>query len=164
MNHVAAQILDLVARLFPGEFAALDEFCDKHAAFLDEGIQRADQELQFYIAYLDHIGPLRSAGLHFCYPEVSADSKDVLAVDTFDMALADKLVAGGKPVVTNEFRLQDPERVFVVTGPNRGARPPLPGPSASCTAWAASAARCRAVPLACSSSTACSPISGGKRT
>jgi hypothetical protein len=122
MNHVAAQILDLVARLFPDEFAALDEFCDKHAAFLDEGIQRADQELQFYIAYLDHIGPLRSAGLHFCYPEVSADSKDVLAVDTFDMALADKLVAGGKPVVTNEFRLQDPERVFVVTGPNQGGK------------------------------------------
>ena len=122
MNHVAAQILDLVARLFPDEFAALDEFCDKHAAFLDEGIQRADQELQFFIAYLDHIGPLRSAGLHFCYPEVSADSKDVLAVDTFDMALADKLVAGGKPVVTNEFRLQDPERVFVVTGPNQGGK------------------------------------------
>jgi DNA mismatch repair protein MutS len=122
MNHVAAQILDLVARLFPEEFAALDEFCDKHAAFLDEGIRRADQELQFYAAYLGHIGRLRSAGLHFCYPEVSASAKDVLAVDAFDMALADKLVAGGKPVVTNEFRLQDHERVFVVTGPNQGGK------------------------------------------
>jgi DNA mismatch repair protein MutS len=122
MNHVAAQILDLVARLFPEEFAALDGFCDKHAAFLDEGIRRTDQELQFYIACLDHIGRLRSAGLHFCYPEVSASSKDVLAVNAFDMALADKLVAGGKPVVTNEFRLQGRERVFVVTGPNQGGK------------------------------------------
>jgi DNA mismatch repair protein MutS len=122
MNHVAAQILDLVARLFPEEFAALDEFCDKHAAFLDEGIRRADQELQFYVAYLDHIGRLRSAGLHFCYPEVSASSKDVLAVDAFDMALADKLIAGGKAVVTNEFRLQGQERIFVVTGPNQGGK------------------------------------------
>jgi DNA mismatch repair protein MutS len=122
MNHVAAQILDLVARLFPEEFAALDEFCDSRAAFLDEGIRRADQELQFYVAYLDHIGRLRSAGLHFCYPEVSASSKDVLAVDAFDMALADKLVAGGKPVVTNEFRLQGQERIFVVTGPNQGGK------------------------------------------
>jgi DNA mismatch repair ATPase MutS len=122
MNHVAAQILDLAARLFPEEFGALDEFCGKHAAFLDEGIRSADQELQFYIAYLDHIGPFRSAGLHFCYPEVSASSKDVLAADTFDMALAGKLVAGGKPVITNEFRLQGRERVFVVTGPNQGGK------------------------------------------
>ena len=122
MNHVAAQILDLVARLFPEEFAALDEFCGRHAAFLDEGIRHADEELQFYIAYLDHIRPLRSAGLHFCYPEVSASSKDVLAVDTFDMALAGKLVPGGKPVVTNEFRLDGRERIFVVTGPNQGGK------------------------------------------
>jgi DNA mismatch repair protein MutS len=122
MNHVAAQILDLVARLFPEEFTALDEYCGRHAAFLDEGIRHADQDLQFYIAYLDHIEPLRSAGLHFCYPEVSASSKDVLAVDTFDLALAGKLVAGGKKVVTNEFRLQGPERIFVVTGPNQGGK------------------------------------------
>jgi len=122
MNHVAAQILELVAKLFPQEFAALDEFCGKHAAFLDEGIRRADQELQFYIAYLDHIRPLRSAGLRFCYPEVSAGSKDVLAVDTFDMALADKLVPAGQQVVTNEFRLTGSERIFVVTGPNQGGK------------------------------------------
>jgi DNA mismatch repair protein MutS len=122
MNHVAAQIADLVARLFPEEFTALDEYCGQHAAFLDEGIRHADQELQFYIAYLDHIRPLRSAGLHFCYPEVSVSSKDVLAVDTFDMALAARLVAGGQPVVTNEFRLQGRERIFVVTGPNQGGK------------------------------------------
>ena len=72
MNHVAAQILGLVARLFPEEFADLDGYCSRHAAFLDDGILRAYQELQFYLAYLDYIGPLRAAGLSFCYPEVSA--------------------------------------------------------------------------------------------
>ena len=122
MNHVAAQILELVARLFPEEFTALDDYCREHAAFLDEGIRRADQELQFYLAYLDHIRPLRAAGLRFCYPEVSARSKEVLAVDTFDLALAHKLVAGRKPVVTNDFRLAGPERIFVVTGPNQGGK------------------------------------------
>ena len=55
-------------------------------------LRRADQELQFYLAYLDHIEPLRAAGLRFCYPEVSAASKDVHADDTFDLALANKLV------------------------------------------------------------------------
>jgi len=122
INHVTAQILDLVARLFPEEFAALDEYCQQHAGFLDEAIQRADQELQFYLAYVDHIRPLRAAGLRFCYPEVSADSKEILAADTFDLALAHKLVAERKPVVTNDFRLVGPERIFVVTGPNQGGK------------------------------------------
>ena len=122
MNHVAAQIVELVARLFPEEFSALEEYCRQHAAFLDEGIRRADQELQFYLAYLDHIGPLRAAGLRFCYPEVSASSKDVLAAGTFDLALAHKLVSGRKPVVTNDFRLEGRERIFVVTGPNQGGK------------------------------------------
>jgi DNA mismatch repair protein MutS len=122
MNHIAAQIAELVARLFPEEFTALEEYCRQHAAFLDEGIRRADQELQFYLAYLDHIRPLRAAGLRFCYPEVSASSKEVRATGTFDLALAHKLTAGGKPVVTNDFRLDGPERIFVVTGPNQGGK------------------------------------------
>jgi hypothetical protein len=122
MNHVTAQILELVARLYPDEFTALEEYCRRHAAFYDEGIRRADAELQFYLAYLDHIRPLRRAGLPFCYPEVSADSKDVLAAGTFDLALAAKLAAGGKPVVTNDFHLAGPERIFVVTGPNQGGK------------------------------------------
>jgi len=122
MNHVADQILELVARLFPEEFADLDEYCRQHASFLDEGIRRADQELQFYLAYLDYIRPLRAAGLRFCYPEVSAASKEIHAADTFDLALAHKLVFQRKPVVTNEFRLEGRERIFVVTGPNQGGK------------------------------------------
>ncbi|HEY3954358.1 MAG TPA: hypothetical protein VGM53_13355, partial [Streptosporangiaceae bacterium] len=122
MNHVAAQILERVARLFPEQFSALDEYCSRHAAFVDEGIRRADAELQFYLAYLEHIRPLYSAGLCFCYPEVSATSKEVQAVGTFDLALAHKLAGEGKPVVTNDFRLEGRERVFVVTGPNQGGK------------------------------------------
>ena len=111
-----------MARLFPDEFAALDEYCRQHAGFVDEGIRRADRELQFYLAYLDHIEPLRAAGLRFCYPEVSASSKDVTADGTFDLALARKLVSERKPVVTNDFRLEGRERIFVVTGPNQGGK------------------------------------------
>jgi DNA mismatch repair protein MutS len=122
MNHVAAQILERVARLFPEEFAALDEYCSRHAAFLDEGIRHAHRELQFYLAYLDYIRPLRDAGLSFCYPDVSASSKDVSADGTFDLALARKLVTQGTPVVTNDFRLEGRERIAVVTGPNQGGK------------------------------------------
>lgn len=122
MNHVTGQIAEAVARLFPAEFGALDEYCRRHAGFLDPGVDRADAELRFYLAYLDYIRPLLSAGLRFCFPEVSAASKETLAVDAFDLALAQKLVAARKPVVTNDFRLGGRERIFVVTGPNQGGK------------------------------------------
>jgi len=122
MNHVTAQIAELVARLFPEEFAALAEYCRRHAAFVDEGIRHADSELRFYLAYLDYITPVRAAGLSFCYPEVSASAKAVHAAGTFDLALARKLAAAREPVVTNDFALDGPERIVVVTGPNQGGK------------------------------------------
>jgi hypothetical protein len=122
MNHVAAQITELVARLFPDEFAALDEYCSRHDGFTDQGIARADREFQFYLAYVYYIRPLRAAGLRFCYPEVSASATDVHAAGTFDLALARKLVTGRQTVVTNDFRLDGPEHVIVVTGPNQGGK------------------------------------------
>jgi len=125
INHVTAEILELAARLFPEEFTALDEYCRRHAAFADEGILHADTELRFYLAYLAHIRPLRAAGLPFCYPEISASSKEIHAAGTFDLALASKLVSERQPVVTNEFRLEGRERIFVVTGPNQGGKTTL---------------------------------------
>jgi DNA mismatch repair protein MutS len=122
MNHIAAQIAGIVARLFPEEFTALAEYCRRHAAFPDDGIRQAGEELQFYLAYLEYTRPLREAGLRFCYPQVSASKKEVHVADTFDLALAHKLVAERKPVITNDFRLEGEERVLVITGPNQGGK------------------------------------------
>jgi DNA mismatch repair protein MutS len=122
MTHVGAQVVALVARLFREEFTALREFCQRHAAFQDPVISQFDRELQFYLAYLDYIRPLRSAGLSFCYPELTGDSKEILARDTFDLALAARLVSAGKPVITNDFHLSGGERVIVVSGPNQGGK------------------------------------------
>jgi hypothetical protein len=122
MDHVGAQILDRVARLFDAEFAALGDYCRRHAGFLDETVRRFARELAFYLAYLGYIAPLRAAGLSFCRPRVSGDSKEVFATETFDLALATKLVAARKRVVCNDFGLAGPERIFVVSGPNQGGK------------------------------------------
>ena len=125
MNHVEAGVLDLVAKLFPDEFAALDRYCERHAGYLDDTIARFDREIQFYLAYLAHIGPLQAAGLHFCFPRVSAESKEIRAEETFDLALARKLGRDGASVVTNDFHLGGGERILVVTGPNQGGKTTL---------------------------------------
>jgi hypothetical protein len=122
MNHVGAQILQLVARLFPEEFTALDDYCREHAEFFDETIRRFERELAFYLAYLAYIAPLSNAGLSFCYAELTAASKAIFATDTFDLALARKLVSEHRPIVRNDFHMEGPERIFVVSGPNQGGK------------------------------------------
>lgn len=122
MNHIEAQILDLVAKLDPEPFADLAAFRGQNAGFLDATVERYDREVQFYLAYLDHIEPLRVAGLGFCEPEVGQDLKAVRADDAFDLALAAKLVGEGKQVITNDWELAGAERIFVVSGPNQGGK------------------------------------------
>lgn len=121
VGHVEAAVLDRVARLFPDAFAALAGFCDRHSAFVDEGLARFERQAQFCLAYLDYIGPLRSAGLPFCYPVVTDAPGRFEADDMFDIVLATTLTRYGS-VVQNGVRLQDPERIMVVTGPNQGGK------------------------------------------
>jgi len=121
MNHIEAKILEFVARLYPEPFAALDRFCEQYNPFVDDTLRIFDREIQFYIAYLDLMRDLRHKGLAFCYPEVGA-SKEVFVRDGFDLALAHALFFTEKPVICNDFALNHPERIIVVTGPNQGGK------------------------------------------
>lgn len=122
MNHIEAGLLDRVALLHPEVFGALDEYCDRHRDYLDQTIYDFDREVQFYVAYLGYAWQFTTKGLKFCYPHVSDRSKEVDARATFDLALANKLVPQGSPVVCNDFHLKGGERIFVVTGPNQGGK------------------------------------------
>lgn len=122
MNHVEAQILDRVALLHPHVFAALDRHAARYRHCVDATIANAERETQFYRAYLDLIDRLTSAGLPVTVPEVHTDTKDEIAKDTFDIALASKLVDERRTVVCNDIALHGPERIIVVSGPNQGGK------------------------------------------
>lgn len=122
MNHVEAAILNLVARLYPDIFSHLDQYCEKHGAYLDDTIAAFDREIQFYLAYLECIAPLKRAGLQFCYPTVSNGSKEIYDYEGFDLALAHKLLKENSSVVCNDFYLEGKERILVVSGPNQGGK------------------------------------------
>ena len=122
MNHIEAQVLDLVAKLYPGVFAHLDEYCTRYRSYLHEVIARFDREVQFYIAYLEQMDQVRKAGLAFCYPNLTNPSREIQALETYDLALANQLIRAHKDMVTNGFFLKEPERIFVVSGPNQGGK------------------------------------------
>jgi DNA mismatch repair protein MutS len=122
MNHVEAQILDLVARLHPTVFTRLRAFHSAQAGYMDDTIALFDREIQFYLAYRDFMALFQPAALSFCYPVVSDTEKIVRCHGAFDLALATQLVADKRPVVLNDIEFQDPEQVLVITGPNQGGK------------------------------------------
>jgi DNA mismatch repair protein MutS len=122
MNHIEAMVLDYVAKLNPAAFAALDEFYAKYPDFADRGIVEFDRGLQFYISYAEFMTGFKSAGLHFCYPQVSDSSKEVLSRNGFDLSLASKLIATNTSPVSNDYHLTGAERMMVITGPNQGGK------------------------------------------
>jgi DNA mismatch repair protein MutS len=122
MNHVEAQILELVAKLNPDVFLHLNDYCAKNKQYLDKTLATFDREIQFYLAYLEYCARLKRAGLPFCYPRISTTCKEIYANEAFDVALASKLTRESSSVICNDFSLQGKERVLVVSGPNQGGK------------------------------------------
>jgi DNA mismatch repair protein MutS len=125
-DFAAVAVLDLVSKLYPDLFAALDSFCRLHAGYLDPTVALVDREFQFYLAYLGYIRPLRQAGLTLSYPRMSVECKDEQVLDTFDLALAAQLIGGQRGrVVCNDLTLTGSERILVISGPNNGGKTTL---------------------------------------
>jgi len=122
MNHVEAKILEFVAQLNPEPFSRLLDHYARHAGFVDEAIAAFDREIHFYVACLEYLDSFKSAGLRFCYPQLSPTSKEVCNYGGFDLALASKLVKANNPVVCNDFFLKGEERIIIVSGPNQGGK------------------------------------------
>jgi hypothetical protein len=124
MDHVEEWLLELVADLHPGPFAALGAFAEAHEDFVDPLVARFDREVQFYLAWLEHTEELAGDGLPFCFPAVGRARKQVHVRDGFDLALAQGLHASDRAgrVVLNPIDLGPGERIMVVAGPNQGGK------------------------------------------
>ncbi len=121
MTELEGAVLDTVAQVYPHVFAGLEKYADRHAGYLDATIAAFDREIHFYLEYLAYVADLRAQGLAMCLPVVSADSRAIAGHDAFDLALAHRL-HDSAAIVTNDFLVDDPERILVITGPNQGGK------------------------------------------
>jgi len=117
--HVEAAVLSMIATLYQDIFADLNGFCSKYFHFDDETVLRFSREIQFYLSWLDYVRLLRGVGLPFNYPKLCDTAERLYAFNGFDLALA---ALAREKTVTNDFALNAPERIIVVTGPNQGGK------------------------------------------
>lgn len=122
LNHIEANIIDLVSKLYPDAFGQLHSFVEENEDFILPGIQQFERELQFYISWMEYIKPMKEKGLNFCIPELSVSDKNIFGEGCFDLGLAVKLRYTDNPVVSNQFYLEGKERLLIVTGPNQGGK------------------------------------------
>ena len=122
LNHIEEGILEFVGRLYSKQFHHLADYVLRHSGFIDDVIATFAREIDFFVAYLAFIDPLKRAGLPFCYPDVSSSNKGTRVTASFDLALAAKMVQEKRSVVYNDFCLSGSERLIVVSGPNQGGK------------------------------------------
>jgi DNA mismatch repair protein MutS len=117
-----ATVLNMVATHYKDIFSDLDFFFEKYYNFEDKKVQRFSSEIQFYLSWLAFIAPLQKCGLSFCYPTLNETADHLYCRDGFDLALAYKNRDNRGATVPNDFEMNTPERVIVVTGPNQGGK------------------------------------------
>ncbi len=122
MNHVEGQILDRVARLFPGEFSEMEVFLKENESFFDKKIKKFHKEIQFYLSFNEYMVKLKGRGVSFCIPSVERGCKKIFSVGACDLALAGSLLNQDAEIIKNNFTLDENEKIILISGPNQGGK------------------------------------------
>lgn len=120
-EHVEAAVLTMLAKWYPAFFADLADFSAAYLQFMDPCLERFANEVQFYLGYLAYVDVIRCDELRMCYPALTRDRGQLYAAGMYDLVLA-RNTAGRQVPVVNDFQLDAPERVLVITGPNQGGK------------------------------------------
>lgn len=125
LNTVEERILTQLTKLFPELFARIDAYVQRYTDYADEIVVRVARELHFFLAYRHYIAPLQTAGQPFCYPSFVQPGELVAADEACDLVLAHHLAADAKATIRNDFKLDPPERLLLISGPNQGGKTTL---------------------------------------
>lgn len=77
------------------------------------------EELRYYILIARFYRKLQKNGYTVCMPELSSDAKDITITSLYNVRLA---LQENKSIVKNIFSFTEKEKLYVLTGPNRGGK------------------------------------------
>lgn len=83
---------------------------------MDETLLQLAKDVQYYLGFFRFVRFMEEKGYYFCMPE---DGERVQIHSGYDLAMA---VESEKPVICNDFMINEGEQFFVITGANGGGK------------------------------------------
>lgn len=113
--------LEILKKRAPDVFRGLQDAAARYETYEPPVLARFEKEIRFYLSYRTMQREMTERGFAFAVPTVS-ESRPPEARGLYDLALALAFRKTGKKVVANDFRYEEGERFFVLSGPNQGGK------------------------------------------
>ena len=120
LNGLESKVLALLSRQYSELFKQCHKFVEASRHFIPDFIGVLEEELEFYIGFIDYMKVLQKKGFHFCYPKISKLGKMEIQ-GLYDLALADKKESA-KEIITNDLQIEEQEKGAYITGANQGGK------------------------------------------
>ena len=120
VNKLETQIIEILKREYEDLFQACHDFVQKNRKFIAGFIKDIEDEMMFYIGFLDYMNALKKKGFTFCYPQISED-KDMDIQGMYDLSLAVKKQSSNE-VIDNDIKIERDEKGAFITGANQGGK------------------------------------------
>ena len=121
LTEIEYQCIEIIMKKKPELFAKIKALSEDNSDYEKPVLARFEEELIFYLSYCDLQHDMQKEGYAFTTPERS-EQGIMSAEGLYDLALAIANLGSDKEVISNDFKLDQGERFFVLTGPNQGGK------------------------------------------
>lgn len=119
-SSVEAMLIKLLKKSNSAVFGELKGFYEKYPEYSAEKILRFEEEVQFYLSFIQFAKKTEELGFSLQLPVISGDNFQGSGL--YDLALAWKNSSRKYKIVSNSFAYPKNPTFFVVTGPNQGGK------------------------------------------
>lgn len=120
-SYLETTLIKLLKRSNPDIFDEIRSFYKAYPNFYSEKLLRFDEEVQFYIGFLEFQKKTEALGYPLHTPKIS-EQNEFSGKGIYDLALLWKNAHRNYTVVSNDFVWKKTPSFFVVTGPNQGGK------------------------------------------
>jgi len=121
LSYLEASLVQMLKRNNPEVFDVLQDFYKLFPDFYSKQLLRFEEEVQFYISFLEFRERTERYGYHLEIPDISSGN-EFFGTGVYDIALVWKNADRDYKVVPNNFQWGSKPSFFVVTGPNQGGK------------------------------------------
>lgn len=120
-SYLELTLIQMLRKNNPEIFREIRRFYQTYPDFYSDKLLRFEEEVQFYISFLEFSKKTEELGYSLNVPDISGDN-GFAGRGVYDLALVWKNANRDYTIVSNDFCFPENPAFFVVTGPNQGGK------------------------------------------